>query len=490
MGTNSILRVDILGRELVSAAGSPWRDFSRTRSKPTRQKLLRLAQLGPTRLALGPYLHDLFGGRDYKLTDRPTVSAGQREHVYVVDKFPSYSETFVSTEMSSLSDAGTPVSVYSIHKPDANIGLLAPYIAPPLAAWRMLPWALPGIALLLSNVATGLRMDVRGVPKMIFAAAHAARLAARIRFTRPHSRSHVVLHAHFLARPTDVVALSSLWLPRSPILVTSHAGDAKDRRDPKLRRWRTSSADHILAASQYVKANLTADQADLCVSVVHCGIDLSRLPRLRPGASADKHLVVVTVARLIPTKGYDRAIGIVAELGKLAGKPVVWHVVGDGPLRQDLEDARTRLTDAGVDLVMSGALSHDSTLHIIATADLFLLPSVVTSENQNAGDGIPVAILESMALGKMVVTTRAGGIPEAVVDGSTGLVITSETDSEVARRILSLIEDELSVSKMSASAMAKINTEFKAEASAAAIQSIVAAVISDPTSRFVRNDAK
>lgn len=407
--------------------------------------------------------------------------------MYVVDKFPSYSETFVSTEMSSLMANGTRVSVYSIHPPDARFKGVAPYVAPPVTAWRMLVWVLPGVVLLALHVVLGLRMDMRNIPKLIFAAAHAARLAAVLHFARSNKEKGLVLHAHFLARPTDVAALASLWVPHTPVLVTSHAGDAKDRRDPKLRRWRTNSADHILAASQYVSENLTADQQDLPVSIVHCGIDVSKLPRAIKSSPTDEHLVVVTVARLIATKGYERAIGIVGALARSSRKPVHWHVVGDGPERQSLEDSRDLLSEAGVTVVLHGALDHESTLSVIAKCDLFLLPSAVTSEDQNAGDGIPVAILESMALGKLVVSTRAGGIPEAVVDGTTGLLMTTETDDEIAARILNLLKDDHIATKISFAAKEKIQSEFLADASAQAIESIVSSSIAH---RILRNDAK
>lgn len=408
----------------------------------------------------------------------------------MVDKFPSYSETFVSTEMSSLMAKGIHVTVYSIHPPDARFKGVAPYVAPPVAAWRMLVWLLPGVVLLVSHVALGLRMDIRSVPKLVFAAAHAARLAVVLRLARSHKENGLVLHAHFLARPTDVAALASLWVPRAAVLVTSHAGDAKDRRDSRLRRWRTSSADHILAASHYVLKNLTADHHDLPVSIVHCGIDVSKLPPTSQTSSAAEHLVVVTVARLIPTKGYDRAIGIVKALAAASRKPVRWHVVGEGPERQSLENARDRLSELGVIIVLHGALNHESTLSVIAKCNLFLLPSAVTSEDQNAGDGIPVAILESMALGKLVVTTRAGGIPEAVRDGTTGLLITTETDGEIATKILNLVEDDHSAANISVAAKEKIQSEFRADASAQAIERIVSSTLAHRTSRLRRTDAK
>jgi colanic acid/amylovoran biosynthesis glycosyltransferase len=414
------------------------------------------------------------------MTARQVAGPDQRQHVYVVDRFPSYSETFVSTEITSLLAMGTAVSVYSIHPPKAKFEGAAPYVARPLTAVRMLPWAVPGLVLLLCNFARGLRLNLRGLPKMMFASAHAARLAAAVLDINRGRDRQLVLHGHFLARPADVVGLAALWIPGAPVLMTSHAGDAKDRRDPKLRNWRIGSADHILAASQYVLNNL-ADEPTRA-SIVHCGIETSKLLEVRP-LRTDDGLAIITVARLIQTKGYERAIAIISALADRSRAPLTWHIVGEGPMHKDIEAARDTLSTAGVKVVLHGALDHGSTLQIVASCDVFLLPSQVTKSSENAGDGIPVAILEGMALGKLVVTTRAGGIPEAVVDGQTGLLITTESDEEIAERIVQVMSDDVIHRGIRARAQSKVRDEFEATASAVAIQQIVSSILSDPNSR-------
>lgn len=412
------------------------------------------------------------------MTVRQLAGTDQRHHIYVVDRFPSYSETFVATEISSLAALGTAVSVYSLHPPKARFPGAASYLARPQGVLRMLPWALPGLLLLVSNFARGLSMEPRSLPKLIFASMHAARLAGTLLILRRAREQQLVLHAHFLARPADVVGLAAIWVPGAPVLVTSHAGDAKDRRDPKLRRWRLGVADHVLAASNYVLGNLAGECPR--ATIVHCGIDTAKLSQIRPLMRKDDSLGVATVARLIPTKGYRRAIAILLALGNMSKAPITWHIVGDGPMRQDIEDARDALFAAGVTVELHGALDHESTLQILATADVFLLPSELTKTSKNAGDGIPVAILEGMFLGKLVVTTNAGGIPEAVVDQETGLLVTTETDAEIAQRIMNVLSDNGTLNRLCAQAQKKIEKDFEATVSAIAIQEIVSSIIEEP----------
>lgn len=432
-----------------------------------------LADASPIRLLD----NNLFWGSEDEMTARQAADTEPHQHIYVVDRFPSYSETFVSTEISSLIERGSVVSVYSLHPPHAQVKGVAEYLARPHSALRMLLWVMPGAVLLISHVARGLRMNLRSLPKMVFASAHAARLAASVRVRTRTQGQQVVLHAHFLARPADVIALASYWIPSALLLVTSHAGDAKDRRDPRLRRWRLGKADHVIAASQYVLDHLAGEVTR--ASIVHCGIETSRLPRILRVPTDDNGLSIATVARLIPTKGYDRAVAITKALAAGYSSPITWHVVGDGPMKQDIEAASEELLAAGVTVVLHGAQPHELTLEILAACDLFLLPSQVTTDSENAGDGIPVAILEAMAMGKLVVTTRAGGIPEAVIDGQTGLLITTESDKEISKRIINIIRDDVGRGRISANAKDKIKNEFEASASAVAIERIVLSLLQD-----------
>lgn len=420
------------------------------------------------------------------MTARLVLDARKRLHIYVVDKFPSYSETFVATEINSLLEQGTAVAVYSIHPPEARFEGVTGYVAQPKSMALMVPWVLPGLVLLAFNFKHGLRFDIRSFPKLIFAAAHAARLALAVRSKNAENALQVVLHAHFLARPADVVGLAGRWLPGVPVLVTSHAGDAKDRRDQRLRRWRIGRADHVLAASQFVLNNLGDEPRK--ASIIHCGIDTMKLPQSADPGTVDG-LVIATVARLIATKGYDRAMGVVLALAARSSTRVTWHVVGEGPMRRDFESAAQRFAAAGVQVVLHGALNHDSTLRIIGRCSVFLLPSQITKSSENSGDGIPVAILEGMALRKLVVTTGAGGIPEAVIDNETGLLLSTDSHDEAADRILSILNDKRKYKTIVDRAQHKISAEFEASKSASSIQDIVASILSDDTLQATR-DAK
>ena len=423
------------------------------------------------------------------MTKGTQTVAEEREHIYVVDRFPSYSETFVATEISSIIESGASVSVYSIHRPTAHYAGVAPYVARPLAAWQLLPWVLPGLLLLAAHFVGGLRMEARAIPKMIFAAAHSVRLASFLSARRGSNRRSYVLHPHFLARPTDVAILASALI-KAPVVVTSHAGDAKDKRDPQLRRWRVAGADHIFAASKYVQSNLSSHEETAPTSIVHCGIEFSKLPPSVRSTTTNDQLVVVTIARLIATKGYDRAVSIVQHLAEASTKPITWHVIGEGPMREQLEKAQKTLATLKVNLVVHGALDHDAALAILADSDLFLLPSVVTHSHQNAGDGIPVSILEAMALGKIVLTTGAGGIPEAIVDGETGLLIQDQTDGEIANRTVSLLADAVQSKKISDQARTKILAEFQAKASAEAILKTVDLIVAGLPRADLRTDSR
>lgn len=353
--------------------------------------------------------------------------------VYVCTSYPSFSETFVATEMEARLLQGQSVMVYSLRRPPSALTARVPYLARPLG-WGLGVWAVPGVALLIAEVARGMRFDASSLLKVLYASAHAARIRFHlIGFMRP-----IILHAHFLDRPADVASLVRMRGLRR--FVTVHASDATAERDRELKAWRVSRADRIVCASEFVKKALTADCPQVEAVVIHCGVSPSLLERsVRETSLTGRGILsICTVARLIPSKGHEYAAVVVERL-VASGHRVLWHIVGDGPQRGAVEVSASALRALGVEVSLDGALPHEQALELIADADIFLLPS--RKGSASAGDGIPVALMEAMALRTLVVTTPAGGIPELVSNGVTGIVGEYDDPASCADRIHALVSD-------------------------------------------------
>ena len=153
------------------------------------------------------------------------------------------------------------------------------------------------------------------------------------------------------------------------------------------------------------------------VRVIRCGIDPALFP-FNPKKEVCDPPLVLGVGRLVDTKGFDALIQAVAEILK-NGKQIRAAIVGEGGERIALEEQiRSLGIQDSVDLL--GALPRPETRRLQAEADVVVQPC---RDGKTGLDGIPVVLMEAMALGTPVVSTRFASIAELVEDGVTGLLV-------------------------------------------------------------------
>jgi glycosyltransferase involved in cell wall biosynthesis len=141
-------------------------------------------------------------------------------------------------------------------------------------------------------------------------------------------------------------------------------------------------------------------------------------------------------------------------LDAISGVPDVTLVlVGDGP-----EDAALRRQAQRLDIVERVVFLGFRTdiPELLSSCDLFVLPSML--------EGLPLSILEAMAAGRAVVATTVGGIPEAVENGITGVLVPPRDPSALAKAIRNLLADPLLASRMGAAGKARVNQHFSVTA--------------------------
>jgi glycosyltransferase involved in cell wall biosynthesis len=195
------------------------------------------------------------------------------------------------------------------------------------------------------------------------------------------------------------------------------------------------------------------------IEVVHCGVDVAafapRAAARRPPA-AHAPGIIVCVGALVPYKGQRVLVDACAQL-KLRGVELRCRIVGDGEDRQALSDqiARLEVSDH-VELV--GRLPSDRVVDELAAASVMVLPSVVLSSGQM--EGIPVALMEAMAAGVPVISTRISGIPELVIDGETGLLVEPGDATALADAIESVFADPAGAERRAAAGSALVAAQF------------------------------
>lgn len=157
-----------------------------------------------------------------------------------------------------------------------------------------------------------------------------------------------------------------------------------------------------------------------------------KLPRRSEGA-----VRLVAVGRLVEKKGFADAIEAAAILTG-QGRDICLDILGEGPLRGDLEGRITRAGLAGR-VRLHGAASGAQVLAALHGADIALAPSVTAADGDT--DGIANTAKEAMATGLPVIATRHGGLPELVIPGENGDLVAEHDPGALARAIARMMGD-------------------------------------------------
>ena len=184
-----------------------------------------------------------------------------------------------------------------------------------------------------------------------------------------------------------------------------------------------------------------------------------QLARRWPKREAFEKLCIVQASRLIPKKGIDTSLQAFAAFLKHC--PYAEFVIaGEGPLRQALEQ-RAELLGVQDAVRFTGMLRQDELRGLLEQAHIFLHPSETHDGDQ---EGVPNAVLEAMSVGVPVVSTRHGGIPEAVQHELSGLLCQERHPEELAEALKRLEADPSLYEQISEGALNVIRQRFSAEA--------------------------
>jgi glycosyltransferase involved in cell wall biosynthesis len=218
-------------------------------------------------------------------------------------------------------------------------------------------------------------------------------------------------------------------------------------------------ADRYIAISQKIKDVLAADgvAADRIV-VVPSGIDPERFAGDRwdhlktEFGIAPEERVVINVAHLAGHKGQTYLVQAIPRvLSRVPG--VRFFIVGAGEL---LAELKAQADSLGLDdrLVLTGFRQDVGAFYHLA--DLFVMSSVQ--------EGLGTAVLDAMALAKPVVATRAGGIPEAVIDGQTGRLVAAGDPAALAEGIVELLTHPELAGRLGNAARRLVHDRFSVDA--------------------------
>lgn len=247
-----------------------------------------------------------------------------------------------------------------------------------------------------------------------------------------------VVVAHFGYGGLRVTQAQHGWKTPIPLVTIFHGRDVsvpQSRNGLAVYKDLFATGDRFWCVNEpFAKMLVDAGAPSDRVGTHHLGIPVSRYEfSSRPPGM---RLSLISVCRLVEKKGIDVALKALAHL-QSHNPDLDWSydVGGDGPLMADLQ-AQAQTLGLAERVRFLGALSHDETLRRISEADAMLLPSVTAADGDQ--EGIPVTLMEAMALGTLVCTTRHSGIPELVKHGETGFLSDEHDHLGLATNILAI----------------------------------------------------
>jgi colanic acid/amylovoran biosynthesis glycosyltransferase len=361
---------------------------------------------------------------------------------YLVNQYPHVSHSFIRREIAGLEACGVAVERFSVRSSGA--------VADPADRAEqarthvLLACGVRGLVLALvvtaltrpfhwvGALALAVRMGRagRGVLRHVVYLAEACVL---LRLLRRTGATH--LHAHFGTNPAAVALLTNA-LGGPPYSFTVHGPEEFDRPDALSLGLKIERAAFVVAVGDFGRSQLyrwCGHRHWPKVNVVRCGVDeafLAAGPQPVPDTNR-----LVCVGRLAEQKGQ---LLLLEALGRLAADGVPFEMVlaGDGPMRGVIEERIAGL-GLGGRVRITGWLSNEAVRGELLAARALVLPSFA--------EGLPVVLMEALALGRPVVTTYVAGIPELVTGGNGWLVPAGSAVAlaDALRRLLRTPTDQL-----------------------------------------------
>ena len=362
---------------------------------------------------------------------------------YLINQYPAVSHSFIRREIKALEDEGIEIFRFSIRSPDELVDradllelektkfVLGVGIVGLLLALLRTAVTRPKrfLAAFLLAIKIGWHKD-RGI---LVHFAYLAEACVLLGWAKDAEIEHI--HAHFAFNPTAVAMLCRV-LGGPPYSFTVHGPESIDRAVVLSLEEKIKRASFVVAISEYCRSQLYrwCDRSYWSkIQIVHCGLDEAFFEGLTPVPDTNQ---LVCVGRLNEQKGHLILLEAARQLAN-TGIDFKLVLVGDGELRSQIESLISQFNLQDRITITGWADSERVRQHLIDSRAMVLA---------SFAEGLPVVIMEALALGRPVVSTYIAGIPE-LVEANSGWLVPSGSVEELVqamRQVLQFPADVLS----------------------------------------------
>jgi len=377
---------------------------------------------------------------------------------------------WVGNELMSLADQGIPFRLHSLRQPTSTffkserVGEIASqtnYIYP-LGAGRVIVSVLLAPFLFPRHFFPALWNSLFGRKESftirLKSVLHFCVACAWARDLRHQQVSHI--HSQWI-NSCGTVGMYAAWLLGRSFSFTGHAADLF--RERCALKDKITRAEFIVCISSFHRDFYIAEGADPDKLMInYCGIDTSQFSPISTTdpdleKSQGRPLRLLSAARLVEKKGFKYLISACKSLVE-KGVDFECVIAGDGPLLNQLEKQIVQHNLAGRVSLTGLPLLQEDIPNFMRSGDIYCLPCVWASDGDV--DGLPQMLMEAMACGVPVISTRLVGIADLIEDGETGLLAEPNDADDLSEKIGRLIRDKSLRDRFSESGREKVKSEF------------------------------
>ena len=247
----------------------------------------------------------------------------------------------------------------------------------------------------------------------------------------------------------------------NPVPIVAHV--RQEIEPAKVRRYELDQVEAVIAISRQIEQSLiTGGVSARNVRTLYSGIDLSERQLTHDDQAirrmigiTNEAVLVGTIANLFPRKGYEVMLRALPAIVRAV--PTVHYVI----VGSDESDYADRLKRLAHELKIADRVHivgfQDPVQPFLASLDLYVHPALM--------EGFGIAVVEAMAMGKAVVATTTGGLPEVVAQGETGLLVPPGDVESLAATVVSLLQDRVRREQMGLCGRARVHERFSLDAS-------------------------